>query len=148
MSEIQKPNTEFLLYVSEDRLAKIELRLENETVWLTQADIAELYQTTPQNVNLHAKKIYGDGELQEEATCKDYLQVRNEGNRRVQRLLKHYNLDMIIAVGYLDRSHRGTQFRQTARLREYIVKDSVLDGERRKPTTMFGGAREGVPLCS
>jgi hypothetical protein len=76
--------------------------------------MAELYQTTPQNITLHVKSIYDEGELSEAATCKDYLQVRQEGDRQVQRSLKHYSLDMILAVGYRVRSPRGTQFRQWA----------------------------------
>jgi hypothetical protein len=123
---------QIVLYQTEDGRQRIEVRLENETVWLTQASIAELYQTTPQNITLHIKAIYEEGELEEPATCKDYLQVRSEGNRQVQRALKHYNLDIILAVGYRVRSRRGTQFRQwaTERLREYIVKGFVLDDER------------------
>lgn len=99
--------------------AAIQCRFEHEAVWLTQAQIAELYQTTPQNVTLHLKAIYGEGELTEAATCKDYLQVRQEGNREVSRQLRHYRLEAIIAVGYRVRGHRGTQFRQwaTARLK-------------------------------
>lgn len=106
----------------------------NETVWLTQAAIAELFQTTPQNITLHLAAIYQEGELEEGATCKDYLQVRQEGTRQVRRVLKHYNLEAILAVGYRVRSPRGTQFRQwaTARLHEYLVKGFVLDDERLK----------------
>jgi len=126
------PGSEIVLYQTEDGRSRIQVRLEGETVWLTQAGLAELYQTTPQNITLHTRSIYQEGELLEEATCKEYLQVRREGNRHVQRRLKHYNLDMILAVGYRVRSHRGTQFRQwaTERLREYIVKGFALDDER------------------
>lgn len=121
-----------LLYQTEDGRQRIEVRLENGTVWLTQALIADLFQTTPQNITLHIRSIYQEGELTEDATCKEYLQVRQEGKRKVQRKLKFYNLDIIIAVGYRVRSHRGTQFRQwaTERLREYIIKGFVLDDER------------------
>ncbi|MDY4285354.1 virulence RhuM family protein [Xanthomonas sp. LF06-19] len=128
------PTSELILYRSEDAQTRIQVRLEGESVWLTQAQIAELYQTTPQNVTQHLRTIYEEGELREEATCKDYLQVRQEGTREVRRNLRHYNLDAILAVGYRVRSARGTQFRQwaTARLSEYLVKGFALDDERLK----------------
>ena len=128
-----KPS-DILIYQTEDGRSRVLVRLENETAWLTQAMLAELYQTSPQNITLHIKAIYEEGELIEVATCKEYLQVRTEGNRKVQRHLKHYNLDMVLAVGYRVRSQRGTQFRQwaTERLREYIVKGFTLDDERLK----------------
>ncbi|WP_017911475.1 virulence RhuM family protein [Xanthomonas sacchari] len=128
------PTSELILYRSEDAQTRIQVRLEGESVWLTQAQIAELYQTTPQNVTQHLRTIYKEGELREEATCKDYLQVRQEGTREVRRNLRHYNLDAILAVGYRVRSARGTQFRQwaTARLSEYLVKGFALDDERLK----------------
>jgi hypothetical protein len=131
MSEISK---KFLIYQPEDGKTRISVRLEGDTVWLTQASMAELFQTTPQNITLHIKNIYDDGELSEEATCKDYLQVQMEGEREVERARKHYNLEMILAVGYRVRSHRGTQFRRwaTERLREYLVKGFVMDDERLK----------------
>lgn len=130
----EAPTSELILYRSEDAQTRIQVRLEGESVWLTQAQIAELYQTTPQNVTQHLRTIYEEGELREEATCKDYLQVRQEGAREVRRNLKHYNLDAILAVGYRVRSARGTQFRQwaTARLSEYLVKGFALDDERLK----------------
>lgn len=101
---------------------------------MTQALMAELFQTTPQNITLHLRAIYAEGELNETATCKDYLQVRSEGGRQIQRSLRHYNLEAILAVGYRVRSHRGTQFRQwaTARLKEYLVKGFTMDDERLK----------------
>jgi len=110
---------------------RIQCRLEDETLWLTQAQIAELFQTTPQNVTLHLKSIFAEGELAEEATCKDCLQVRDEGKRAVSRRLRHYRLEAILAVGYRVRSHRNTQFRQwaTARLGEYPVKGFTMDGD-------------------
>jgi hypothetical protein len=98
--------TEFILYQTEDGKTRIQVRLENETVWLTQAAMAELFQTTPQNITLHIKAICAEGELPEGATCKEYLQVRSEGGRTVNRKLKHYNLDMILAVGYRVSSNR------------------------------------------
>lgn len=125
---------QFLVYVTEDGKTKIDVRLEGETVWLTQADIAELFQVKPQNVTMHLKNIYTEGELDEGATCKDFLQVQHEGNRQVQRSRKFYNLDSIISVGYRIQSHVATRFRiwATQRLKEYIVKGFVLDDERLK----------------
>ena len=99
-----KPGGEIVLYQTEDGRTRIECRFEKENVWMTQALMAELFQTTPQNITLHLKAIYEDGELAEAATCKDYLQVRAEGARQVQRALRHYNLAAILAVGY-----RGTR---------------------------------------
>lgn len=134
MSGEPLPQSEILLYQTEDGRTRIQCRLENETLWLTQAQIAELFQTTPQNVTLHLKAIFAEGELSEAATCKDYLQVRTEGSRQVSRRLRHYRLEAILAVGYRVRSHRGTQFRQwaTARLGEYLVKGFTMDDERLK----------------
>jgi hypothetical protein len=131
--------TEMLLYQTEDGQTRIEVRLVGETLWLTQSQMAELFQTTPQNITLHLKKIYKEGELAERATCKQYLQVQSEAGRQVQRNLKHYNLDAIISVGYRVNSLRGTQFRiwATQRLREYLVKGFVLDDDRLKAA---GGA--------
>ena len=129
-----QPGGEILLYQTEDGRTRIECRFENETLWLTQAQIAELFQTTPQNITLHLKAIYTEGEQSEEATCKSYLQVRPEGGRRVQRQVRHYRLEVVLAVGFRVRSHRGTQFRQwaTARLQEYLLKGFVMDDERLK----------------
>lgn len=134
MSEEPLPQSELILYQTEDGRTRIQCRLENETLWLTQAQIAELFQVTPQNVTLHLKTIFAEGELAEEATCKDCLQVRQEGGREVTRKLRHYRLEAVLAVGYRVRSHRGTQFRQwaTARLGEYLVKGFTMDDERLK----------------
>ena len=134
MSNKPLPQSEFLLYQTADGRTRIQCRFENETIWLTQAQIADLFQTTPQNVTLHLKAIFAEGELVEAATCKDYLQVRTEGSREVSRSLRYYRLEAIIAVGYRVRSHRGTQFRQwaTARLGEYLVKGFTMDDERLK----------------
>ncbi len=128
------PESSLILYQTEDGRTRIECRFENETIWLTQGLIAELFQTTPQNVTMHLKAIYEEGELEEAATCKDYLQVRSEGGREVTRNLRHYSLPAILAVGYRVRSHRGTQFRQwaTARLEEYLVRGFTMDDERLK----------------
>lgn len=132
-----QPGGELLLYQTEDGRTRIECRFEHETIWLTQAQIAELFQTTPQNITLHLKAIYAEGEQAEEATCKSYLQVRREGERSVQRQVRHYRLEVVLAVGFRVRSHRGTQFRQwaTARLQEYLLKGFVLDDERLKNPT-------------
>jgi hypothetical protein len=134
MEQKPKPTSEIVFYQTEDGRTRLEVKLENETVWLTQAQMAELFQTTPQNMTLHLQAIYEEGELNETATCKDYLQVRAEGARQVQRALKHYNLDAIISVGYRVKSRVATQFRiwATQRLREYIVKGFTLDDERLK----------------
>jgi hypothetical protein len=127
-------SSEFILYQTEDGATRIECRFENETVWLTQALMAELFQTTIPNINLHLKAIYRDGELKEPATIKEYLMVRSEGKRQVKRRVRYYSLDAILAVGFRVRSPRGTQFRQwaTARLGEYLVKGFVMDDERLK----------------
>ncbi len=134
MSDEPLPQSEIILYQTEDGRTRIQCRFENETLWLTQAQIAELFQTTPQNVTLHLKAIFAEGELSEVATCKDYLQVRFEGGREVSRSLRHYRLEAILAVGFRVRSHRGTQFRQWAigRLSEYLVKGFTMDDERLK----------------
>lgn len=135
MTMPESPSTSSLiLYQTEDGQTRVQCRFEDETIWLTQAQMAELFQTTPQNITLHLKAIFAEGELSEKATCKDYLQVRQEGGREVSRSLRHYNLSAILAVGYRVRSHRGTQFRQwaTARLTEYLVKGFTMDDERLK----------------
>lgn len=125
---------EMHIYATQDGKADISVRIDGETAWLTQAQMAELFETTPQNVTIHIKNIYEEGELAEAATCKDYLQVRSEGSREVRRPLKHYNLDVIISVGYRVKSRRGTQFRiwATERLREYLVKGFTMDDARLK----------------
>ena len=131
---------DLLIYQTEDGKTKVDVRLENGTVWMTQKAIAELYQTTPQNITLHIKNIYEEGELNENSTCKNYLQVQIEGSRKVQRNSLHYNLELIIAVGYRVRSHRGTQFRRwaTERLNEYLVKGFTMDDERLKDMRNIG----------
>ena len=126
--------SEIILYQTEDGKTKIQVRVQGETVWLTQADLAELFQTTPQNITLHLKNIYQERELVEKATCKDFLQVQTEGTRQIRRSRRFYNLDAIISVGYRIKSHVATRFRQwaTQRLREFIVKGFTLDDERLK----------------
>ncbi len=118
MVENGPPQSEIILYQTEDGRTRIQCRFDQETTWLTQAQMASLFETTPQNITLHIKNIYEENELDEAATCKDYLQVQPEGGRQVSRQLRHYSLPVILAVGYRVRSHRGTQFRQwaTARL--------------------------------
>lgn len=122
---------EVILYQTEDGQARIQLRAQDGSVWLTQLEIAELFATTKQNVSLHAKNILADGELEEGATVKDSLTVQTEGGRRVSRRTQLYSLPMILAIGYRVRSPRGTQFRQwaTAHLSEYLIKGFVMDDE-------------------
>lgn len=144
MTERVPPNGEIILYQSEDGRTRVECRFEQETLWLTQALMAELFQTTPQNITLHLKALYEEGEIAEMATCKEYLQVRREGSRDVRRAVKHYNLDAILAVGYRVRSYRGVQFRRwaTERLSEYLIKGFTMDDERLKNPAVDGS---GVP---
>ena len=142
--DLPRPAGEFLLYTTEDGRTRVECRFEEETIWLSQKLMAELFDTTPQNITIHLKSLYEDGEILEEATCKDYLQVRQEGDRQVRRAVQHYNLDAILAVGYRVRSARGTQFRRwaTERLREYLVKGFTMDDERLKNPPAAGA---GIP---
>ena len=123
-----------IIYRTDDGLTEIQLKAIDGSVWLTQAEIADLFQTSPQNVTLHINNIYEEGEALPQATCKEYLQVRTEGQRQVERGLKHYNLDIILAIGYRIKSSRGTQFRQwaTTALKEYLVKGFVMNDERLK----------------
>ena len=125
---------ELILYTTEDGLTKIQMRAIDGTVWLTQAEIAELFQTTKQNVSLHIKNIISERELSEGATVKESLTVQTEGSPVVQRTLTLYNLDAILAVGYRVRSPRGVQFRRWAStvLKEFLVKGFVMDDERLK----------------
>jgi hypothetical protein len=134
MNDNKEPQSNIILYQTEDGRTRIQCRFENETVWLTQALMAELFQIGVNTVNHHLKEIYDDGELQREATIRQYRIVRFEGNREITREIEHYSLPVILAVGYRVRSHRGTQFRQwaTARLTEYLVKGFTLDDERLK----------------
>ena len=125
---------ELILYSTEDGETGIHLRAIDGTVWLTQAQMAELFATTPQAITQLIRSIYEAMELTEEATCKEFLQVRFEGEREVSRSHKHYNLEMIVAVGYRVRSPRGMQFRRWAStvLREYLVKGFAMDDDRLK----------------
>ncbi len=130
----RRGDSQILLYQIEDGRTRIEVRLERETVWLTQQLMADLFQTTKQNISLHIQSIFREGELSPEATVKKYLTVQREGNRDVRRYLEYFNLDVIISVGYRVKSHVATRFRiwATQRLREYIVKGFALDDERLK----------------
>ena len=125
---------EFLIYNTPDGEADIEVRLENESLWMSQQQMKVLFQTTKQNISLHIKNIYQEGELDEEATVKEYLTVQDEGERQVKRPINYYNLDMILSVGYRVRSAVGTHFRKwaTERLKEYLVKGFVMNDERLK----------------
>ena len=142
MSETIEPTpaSDLILYQTEDGKTRIQCRFEDESIWLTQAQIAELFQTTPQNITQHIRSIYEENELDETATCKSYLQVRVEGARQVKRQLNHYSLPLILAVGFRVRSPRGTQFRQWAneRLSEYLVKGFAMDDQRLKEPVTSG----------
>jgi len=133
----RQPNSDILFYQTEDGHSRIEVRLEDNTVWLTQALIAELFQTTKQNISLHLQNILAEGELDEDSVVKEYLTTAADGK---SYSTKFYNLEAIIAVGYRVHSHRGTQFRRwaTERLREYLVKGFVLDDERLKEGRTLG----------
>lgn len=126
--------SEFLLYKSDNGDIKIDVFLQDETVWLTQKRMAELFDTSSDNVGLHLKNIYADGELEEKPTTENFSVVQNEGGRPVKRSIKFYNLDAIIAVGYRVNSKRATSFRiwATRILKEYIIKGFTLDDERLK----------------
>ena len=122
---------EIIIYQTQEKKKKIDVRIENETVWLTQNQMAELFQTTKQNISLHIKNIFEEGELTEDSTVKDYLTVQSEGSRKVSRNVTHYNLDVIISVGYRVKSLRGTQFRiwATQVLKEYMKKGFALNDD-------------------
>ena len=132
----KKPESQsaLILYQTEDGRTRVQCRFEGETLWLTQALIAELFQKDVRTINEHLVNIYEEGELSREATIRKFRIVRFEGKREVTREVEHYNLDAILAVGFRVRSHRGTQFRQwaTARLSEYLVKGFTMDDERLK----------------
>jgi hypothetical protein len=134
MRKSKMSKRELVMYQSEDGRSRVQVRLEDGNAWLTQLQLSELFETSVPNINIHVRKILQDGELSRKATIKNYLIVRQEGNREVQRELEHYNLDMILAVGYRVRSLRGVQFRRWAseKLKEFITKGFVLDDERLK----------------
>lgn len=131
-NNMDEKNNQIIIYNSEDGQAKLEVKLENDTVWLSQKQMAELFDCTPENVIIHLQNVYNCGELSENATTKESLVVQKEGNRTVSRPVKIFNLDAVISVGYRINSLRGTQFRiwATQKLKEYIVKGFVMDDER------------------
>lgn len=133
---------EIIFYQSEDGSIRLETRLDNETLWLTQQQMAELFQTTVPNISMHVKNVFEEGELQPEAIVQDFLTVRQEGSRQVQRSLSHYNLDMVISVGYRVKSLLATRFRiwATQQIKEYIVKGFVMDDERLKNPPVAGSS--------
>ena len=124
MTDMNRQQNEIILY-QPDTALKLEVRLENETVWLSQAQMVTLFQTTKQNVSLHINNVFAEGELSPNSVVKEYLTVQNEGNRQVARGVRYYNLDVIISVGYRVKSHRGTLFRQWA---NHVLKDYLLRG--------------------
>ena len=153
-----KEEQKIVIYQTEDGKTQIDVRLENETVWLTQAQMVELFQTTKQNVSLHLNNLYKEGELQKEGTVKEYLTVQQEGKRRVSRRVKYYDLDVIISVGYRVHSKRGTAFRIWARkiIKDYLVKGYTINerirheqiGELRQLVGMLGRTLQNQPVIS
>ncbi len=131
---MKKINSQIVIYKNQNGQIKIDVRFDGNTVWLTQNSLAELFQTTKQNVGQHIKNIIEDGELLENSTVKNFFTVQKEGNREVKRGIDFYNLDMIISIGYRIKSSIATSFRKwaTERLSEYIVKGFVIDSERLK----------------
>ena len=151
-------DNKIVIYQTEDGQTQIDVRLENETVWLTQAQMVDLFQTTKQNVSLHVGNVFKEGELEQEATVKEYLTVQKEGKRDVTRQVKYYNLDVIISVGYRVKSKRGTAFRIWARkvLKDYLVKGYAVNerirkeqiGELRQLVGMLGRTIQSQPVLS
>ncbi|MGB2978090.1 MAG: RhuM family protein, partial [Propionicimonas sp.] len=135
-----EPSGDIVIYQADDGTPRLEVRVAEDTVWLSQQQLADLFQTSRTNVVEHIKHVYAEGELSEEATCRDFRQVRLEGTREVSRVIGFYNLDMIISVGYRVKSAVATRFRiwATERLREYLVKGFTMDDERLKGS---GGGR-------
>ena len=153
-----KEDQKIVIYQTPDGKTQIDVRLEDETVWLTQAQMVELFQTTKQNVSLHLNNLYKEGELQKEGTVKEYLTVQQEGKRRVSRRVKYYDLDVIISVGYRVHSKRGTAFRIWARkiIKDYLVKGYVVNerirheqiGELRQLVGMLGRTLQNQAVIS
>jgi len=130
---------------------EINIVVKNDSVWATQKQMAEIFETTPQNVTIHLKKVYKDGEIDEVSTCKEYLQVQTEGKRKVQRMQLFYNLDAILSVGYRINSKRGTQFRQwaTQRLKDYLVQGYAINEKRlQEATSKFQDLNNAVKLAT
>lgn len=145
MATSQEPTGEIVLYQTDDGRTRVECRFVGDTLWLSQALIAELFQKDVRTVNEHLKNLFEEGELDAEATIRRFRIVRREGTRDVARQIEHYNLDVILAVGYRVRSERGTQFRRwaTDRLREYLVKGFAMDDERlRNPPVAGAGVHD------
>ncbi len=136
----QEPVPGLVLYQSPDGTTRFQVRLDQETLWLTQRQLADLFQKSVPTINEHISNVFAEGELPPEATIRKYRIVQTEGGREIERLVDHYSLDVVIAVGYRVRSTRGTQFRQwaTATLREYLVKGFALDDQRLKEGKHFG----------
>ena len=128
----EQPSGEVLLYQRDDGVPALEVRLDEETVWLNQQQIADLFGTSRENITMHLRHVFDEGEIDPAATCKDFLRVRQEGTRTVQRKVTHYNLDVIISVGYRVKSKVATQFRiwATERLRDYLVRGYAINEQR------------------
>ncbi len=151
-------NDKIIIYQTADGVTNLEVKMDYDTVWLTQAQMVELFQTTKQNVSLHVNNVYKECELEEKSTVKEYLTVQNEGKRSVRRMVKYYNLDVIISVGYRVKSQRGTQFRIWANrvLKDYLVKGYAVNerihkeqiGELRQLVGMLGRTIQNQPLLS
>ncbi len=149
---------QIVIYQTEDGQTQIDVRLENDTVWLTQAQMAMLFEKTPQNITMHIGNAYKEGELARDSTCKEYLQVQQEGKRKVSRKVKYYDLDVIISVGYRVKSKRGTAFRIWARhiLKDYLVKGYAVNerlrheqiGELRQLVSMLGRTIQNQPVLT
>ena len=151
-------NDKIIIYQTADGKTNLEVKMDYDTVWLTQAQMVELFQTTKQNVSLHVNNVYKECELEEKSTVKEYLTVQNEGKRSVRRMVKYYNLDVIISVGYRVKSQRGTQFRIWANrvLKDYLVKGYAVNerihkeqiGELRQLVGMLGRTIQNQPLLT
>lgn len=142
--DLPEPKGEFLLYQTEDGRTRVECRFKNETIWLSQKLMSELFDKDVRTINEHLKTIYEEGEMDPAATIRKFRIVREEGSREVARIIEHYNLDAILAVSFRVRSQRGTQFRRwaTERLREYLVKGFTMDDVRLKNPPIDG---RGIP---
>ena len=147
MSELVPLNSQFLVYRDEAGNARLDVRFDGDTVWLTQTQLVELFDSSQANISEHISNVLAEGELLEEATVREFRTVQTEGAREIDRARSHYNLDMIISVGYRVRSKSATAFRMwaTQRLREFIVKGFVLDDERLKGHSTLRVHRELEP---
>jgi prophage maintenance system killer protein len=142
---------EVVIYNAEDGTPRIEVMLKEDTVWLTQAQMAKLFDTTPQNITMHLKNVFSEEELEEQATCKDFLQVRQEGQRTIRRRQLHYNLDSIISIGYRVKSQRATQFRKWATnvLRDHLVQGYTFNEHRlRQSEERYTELQQAVKLMA